>query len=275
MSLRPWPTCSAAGARLAVRAGCRRCVRAARRPASRRASSSAGASPEPVTVVRHVDMVDAGGRPAAWLGARCPAGDAARCTCRKPGDDAENEPPAEGQKRLEIRLSVDGGEGALRVAHPRPVHRERACTKPASTWTCPRAARPAATSSAGPPTPTPASRPRLTISEYGPEGPYWYEIFAFECVGVGGRCDRAGADAWGARPQDAQARTHRSLRLAGGDRPGLGDLGRPGRSRRRAATATSRVRFDVEVKKFATQFAPALDRVRSEVIDRPVAEPVV
>lgn len=38
--------------------------------------------------------------------------------------------------------------------------------------------------------------PHLAISEYGPKGPFWYDVLTVDCVGVGGRCDKAGSDAW-------------------------------------------------------------------------------
>src|SRR5688572_12133570 len=67
-----------------------------------------------VAVVRHVDKVGPGAASTVPLaGARC-KGRKGSCACRTPGaDDAETELPAEGKKRLEIRLLADGGSAAL------------------------------------------------------------------------------------------------------------------------------------------------------------------
>jgi hypothetical protein len=98
--------------------------------------------------------------------------------------------------------------------------------------------------------------PRLTVSEYGPAGPYWYEIFALECAGVSGRCDRAGADAWGARLARDRKR---------GRNDPCGSLVVTGLAWETTGGQAERdsgyyrdfvVRFDIEVKKFTTQFAP-------------------
>ena len=40
--------------------------------------------------------------------------------------------------------------------------------------------------------------PVLEIAEYGPEGPWWYDVLAVSARGPGGHCNRDGADAWSA-----------------------------------------------------------------------------
>ena len=38
--------------------------------------------------------------------------------------------------------------------------------------------------------------PMLDIAEYGPKGPWWYDIFSVRCAGPDGKCNRDAADAW-------------------------------------------------------------------------------
>jgi hypothetical protein len=97
--------------------------------------------------------------------------------------------------------------------------------------------------------------PRLSIAEYGPTGPFWYDVVAVTCDGAGGRCDRRAAEEWG-----AAARQRKRGRLdpcgstviskllwetTGGQAVRDGGLFRD-----------FTVRFTAEVKRFATQFAP-------------------
>lgn len=97
--------------------------------------------------------------------------------------------------------------------------------------------------------------PRLTIAEYGPAGPYWYDIVTVSCEGTSGRCDRAAADAWGREARGRQRGrvdpcgsavvTKLAWESSGGQAARDGGLFRD-----------FAVRFTMEVKKFATQFAP-------------------
>jgi hypothetical protein len=157
-------------------------------------------------------------------------------------------------KRLEIRIgadggtaSFDGGLGHFEVAGP-----QEACfyvDVPGGRTTDvafqARADRPAEGVS-----------PRLRMAEYGPKGPYWYAIIDVECKGQQGRCDRQGADAWAARnlrerkrgrldPCGSAVVTKLAWDSAGGQADRDGGLYRD-----------VTVRFALEVKKFATQFAP-------------------
>src|SRR5690349_6193126 len=63
-----------------------------------------------VAVVRHVDKTAGGSATVPLAGARCKGRNS--CTCRV-GNEAETDPPAEGMKRLEIRLAADGGAAAM------------------------------------------------------------------------------------------------------------------------------------------------------------------
>jgi hypothetical protein len=97
--------------------------------------------------------------------------------------------------------------------------------------------------------------PRLTISEYGPAGPFWYEIFGFDCVGVAGKCDAAGVAAWNGRlKQRKRGRMDPcgSVVVTGLDWETSGGLAH----RDTGLYRDFSVRFDAEVKKFPTQFAP-------------------
>ncbi len=141
----------------------------------------------------------AAGAPSATLpppllrGARCEG--RTSCACRKPGDDLETVPPAPDMKRLEIRMSFHGGNGSLSS----PAIGQLPATDVAET--CYYVDVPAGSTSAvrfdgRASNERTGFSPRLSVSEYGPAGPFWYEVLTVECVGVGGKCDRAGTDAW-------------------------------------------------------------------------------
>ena len=90
-------------------------------------------------------------------------------------------------------MSVHGGEGVLQA----PT-RWAASTATGAADTCFYVDVPAG-SKAGLDLRGPGQQPgrrvwrrASTISEYGPKGPFWYEIFTVDCVGVEGRCDGAG-----------------------------------------------------------------------------------
>src|SRR3569623_3019403 len=128
-------------------------------------------------------------------GARCANG-VRRC---RPEDASEPEssPPPEGMKRLELRLSAAGGVAAVDISGlgTFAVSGEKeACAYvdvPAgSTHDVTYTAKETTTSG--------GIAPRMKIFEYGPKGPYWYDMLLVTCDGPGGKCDRAAADAWGA-----------------------------------------------------------------------------
>jgi hypothetical protein len=218
--------------------------------------TSTGTTPEAVTTVKHIDMVTPVA-PATLVGKRCPPGKegpASTCKCRTPNDPAEDPPPAEGSKRLEIRMSVHGGEGVLQAP---TVGR---FTATGADDTCfyvdvPAGSKAAWTFVARASNPDAGLAPRLTIFEYGPKGPFWYEIFAFDCVGVAGKCDGAGVAAWTGRLKQRQRGRMDpcgSLVVTGLDWETSGGLAH----RDTGLYRDFSVRFDAEVKKFATQFPP-------------------
>jgi hypothetical protein len=177
------------------------------------------------------------------------------CTCRERGaNEAETVPPAEGMKRLELRMSAEGGMaavelsglGTLAVAGAPEV-----CAYidvPAGSvheveYTAKETAKGLGVA------------PRLQIAEYGPKGPYWYDLMSIVCDGPGGRCDRSAADAWG-----AFMRERRRGRL---DPCGSGvitklvwDTSGSQAVRDGGLFRDFSVRFTMELKKFATQSPP-------------------
>jgi hypothetical protein len=205
-----------------------------------------------VAVVRHVDKVTGGATTATLAGAR---GQGRKtCSCRVADNEAETDPPPEGKKRIEIRLAADGGSASLDggLGHFEAFGPQESCfyvdvpagqTKEVSFLA--RADKPAY-----------GVAPRFRMAEYGPKGPFWYAIIDVECKGQQGRCDRQGADAWAARNQRDRKRgrldpcgsavvSKLAWDASGGEHDRDGGLFRD-----------LTVRFALEVKKFATQFAP-------------------
>ena len=104
--------------------------------------------------------------------------------------------------------------------------------------------------------PTVGISPRLRIVEYGPKGPFWYEVLDVECTATDGRCSRQSVDAWAARSTNQRKRgrldpcgsaviSKLTWDTSGGEAERDGGLFRD-----------LNVRFSMEIKKFATQFAP-------------------
>jgi hypothetical protein len=206
-----------------------------------------------VAVVRHVDVVRPSGTSVALAGARC-KGRHGSCLCRAPGDEAETEPPPAGRKRLEIRLAADGGSarldgglGSFAAEGPQETcfYLDVPAGQTSDLTFVARADRPSA-----------GVAPRLRLFEYGPKGPYWYAIIDVECKGQQGRCDRQGADAWAARNLKERKRGRLDpcgsavvTKLAWDTTAGQAE-------REGGFFQDLSVRFALEVKKFATQFAP-------------------
>ncbi len=192
---------------------------------------------------------------AALAGARCAgAAPGAGCKCRGGRDSEETAPPAEGQKRFEIRMSADGGKaelesetlGRLTAAGGREL-----CfyvDLPAGGRGGFRFVATADDESQG-------VDPVLSVAEYGPTGAYWYDVLHVKCRGASGRCDRPGADEWrdGLRarqrgrldPCGSAVITNLGWDTTGGQHERDGGLFRD-----------FTVGFAMEVKAFATRFAP-------------------
>jgi hypothetical protein len=184
-------------------------------------------------------------------GARCHG---ATCDCRnRHGNPAENPAPDEGHKRFEIRLAGEDGSAALEspTLGRFTAGSNEACfyidVVPGTTHDVSFIARESH--------PEGGVGPLLSIAEYGPKGPWWYGIVEVHCAGPGGKCNRDAADAWGADikrrkrgrldPCGSTVITHLVWDTSGGT--GSRELG---------IFQDFSVKFTMEVKKFATQFAP-------------------
>ena len=176
------------------------------------------------------------------------------CRCRSAGDDNESSPPAAGHKRFELRLSASGGRiavtsdvlGRLEVqgAQTRCVYVDMIAGSQAKL-----------NITATADDKTVGVLPQFSLSEFGPAGPFWYETLTVQCQGKYGQCDREGADAWQAS-------------LSGRKRGRIDPCGSAVVKALRWDTSGSEsardgeffhdftVSFDLEVKEFATRFAP-------------------
>jgi len=196
-------------------------------------------------------------------GARCSGGS---CRCREPGrDDVETQPPGPGSKRFEIRIAAAGGTAALDLSDlgtvatgPAPVI--SGDVEATVKTTCAYVDVPSGSSHQARFVALESAKgqgvaPQLSIAEYGPQGPFWYDIVAVSCSGSSGRCDRDGADAWSKEARGRQRGrvdpcgsavvTKLAWESSGGQAERDGGLFRD-----------FSVGFTMEVKKFATQFAP-------------------
>jgi hypothetical protein len=207
-----------------------------------------------VATVRHVDRVVNATSSAPLAGARC-QGQVGSCRCRALGEEQETDPPAEGQKRFEVRLAADGGSAVLDASGigrfetggggdscfyvDVPSGRKTDVSFVARAYKVENGVA-----------------PRFQLSEYGPKGPWWYEIMAVDCAGPQGRCDRQGIDAWTTRTV-TQRRRGRLDPCGSAVVSGLKwETGTGQHERDGGLYADLTVRFALEVKKFATQFAP-------------------
>ena len=186
------------------------------------------------------------------VGARCKGG---VCTCRKrDGDRREAEPPDADHKRFEIRVGAQGGPAALQSPTLGTFNgggEAESCfyidvlpgTRHAVTFVAREGRAEGGVS------------PTLSIAEYGPKGPYWYDVVEVRCSGAGGRCTREAADDWG-----AVARKRRRGRIDPCGSTVITQLNwetSGGMSDRDTGFFRDfTVTFEMEVKKFATQFAP-------------------
>jgi hypothetical protein len=208
-----------------------------------------------VAVVQHVDRVLGASASVPLAGARC-RGRTGSCACRPAGvDEPEAEPPTDGRKRFELRLAADGGAATLESA----ALGRFAAAGPQEA--CFYIDVPAGSSAdvaflAQADRPKNGVAPHLRVAEYGPKGPWWYDVMAIDCVGQQGRCDRQGVDTWSARTVKQRKRgrlepcgsavvSGLAWETSGGQADRDGGLFRD-----------LTIRFTMEVKKFPTQFAP-------------------
>lgn len=202
-------------------------------------------------------------------GPRCSKG---ACVCRAVGrNDPEAVPPADGSKRFEIRIAAVGGLASVELSDlgilatpPSPVEIATFESMQSETETCAYIDIPvgsthdvAFVSKAS--SPGQGIAPRMSMAEYGPIAKVWYDLIDVACAGPGarpdGRCDRKGAETWTAMarlrkrgrldPCGSTVVTRLAWETSGGQDERAGGLFRD-----------FTVRFTMEVKKFATQFAP-------------------
>src|SRR4051812_22650646 len=129
------------------------------------------------------------------VGARCKGG---ACTCRKrDGDRRGAGPPDADHKRFEIRVGAEGGPAALQ-SPPLGTFNGGGETESCFYTDVPPGPRHALTFVAREGRREGGVSPTLSIAEYGPKGPYWYDLVEVRCAGAGGRCTREAADDWGA-----------------------------------------------------------------------------
>lgn len=192
-----------------------------------------------------------GARDANLGGARCRG---ATCTCRnRKASPAENPGPDEAHKRFEIRLFAE--EGTARLESPTlgtfTSGADEACyyidVLPGTTHDVKFVAREAR--------PESGIAPMLAIAEYGPAGPWWYEVLNVRCAGPGGKCNRDAADAWSV---EAKQRKRGRVDPCGSSviTRLLWDTSGGTGTRELGIFRDFTVSFTMEVKRFATQFAP-------------------
>jgi len=217
------------------------------------ASGRSGEGAPPAAPVASAPAAAEAGAHANLGGARCHD---AVCTCRArgAGDDRETQPPEEGHKRFEIRLGAGGGPATFSS----PTLGELAAgpsetcfyvdVVPGTTHEVTFLAKERKHEE--------GVTPELEIAEYGPKGPWWYDVLLVKCdSGPGGHCNRDAADAW-----SAEAKTRKRGRVdpcGSAVVKGLKWDTTGGTGYREAGLfADFKVSFTLEVKKFPTQFQP-------------------
>jgi hypothetical protein len=195
---------------------------------------------------------------AVLAGKRCTE---AVCRCRVAGDDAEHLPPPAGKKRIEIRMSAMNGK--LTLDSPSAGHFELAGPQEACFYVDLEVGLlhdfhlDSQEGRAGS-----GVVPHVHIAEYGPKGPYWYDILDIAC-GQGARsCDldlaREWGESWLAKRKRGRLDACGSIVVSGlrwttsgGEEASKGGLLRD-----------FEVPFALEVKSFATEFPPGAAECR-------------
>lgn len=177
------------------------------------------------------------------------------CSCRTSSTEAEDQPPPEGKKRYEVRMSADGGEVVLTLGSLGQL--AAAGSREVCFYIDVAAGTPLETKFAGHATSVETGfSPTLRLTEYGPAGPYWYDILSISCAGTYSRCDRKGADAWGDEWKQHRKRGRLdpcgSTSIAGLNWETSGGLADRDGGFYRDFVAT----WSTDVKKFAPKFAP-------------------
>jgi hypothetical protein len=129
----------------------------------------------------------------ALAGKRCADG---VCRCRGPRDPAESPPPAAGRKRIEIRMSAVNGH--IKLDSPSTGHFEQGGAEEACFYLDLdvnlshdfHLDSEEGRTDAG-------VTPHVHIAEYGPAGPYWYDIVDIHCGLGASACTLESAKDWG------------------------------------------------------------------------------
>jgi hypothetical protein len=184
------------------------------------------------------------------------------CQCRKPGDRSLEEPrPGPGEKRVEIRMSAENGRISLdspTIGHFEHKGAEEACfyvDLPVGQLHELHLTSHEAAKETG-------LQPEVHIAEYGPAGPYWYDIIDITCGAGERRCHPDLARQWGEgwlehrkrgrlEPCGSMVVTGLKWTTSGGQAEQNGGLLRD-----------FNVDFVLEAKKFATEFPPGANECR-------------
>jgi hypothetical protein len=242
-------TPNVAAALLAAAIGCAGCAGCAGATAT-----SAPGEAAPTVLAAPAAAEKPGARDANLAGGRCRRGPGAPCSCRdRHGAPAERPPPDAEHKRFEIRLAAEGG--SARLDSPTLGHfaadEAETCfyidVIPGTTNDVVFQAREGFKGK--------GVGPALSIAEYGPKGPWWYDIVDVFCNGPEGKCNREAADDWGkliktrSRGRMDPCGSTVITRLGWDTTGGVGDpeLG---------LFRDFKVSFTMEVKRFAPVFAP-------------------
>lgn len=196
-----------------------------------------------------------GARDANLAGGRCGRGPGEPCVCRdRRGNPAENPAPDAAHKRFEIRLSAEGGSATLdspTLGHFAARDAETCFYADVLPGTISDVTFMAKEGFVGQ-----GMGPTLEIAEYGPKGPWWYRILDLRCdAGPGGKCNREALDAL---KEDVEKHKRNRIDPCGSAAvtnihwDTSGGTGDPELGLHRDLTFT----FKLEVKRFATQFAP-------------------
>jgi hypothetical protein len=205
-----------------------------------------------------VEIAHPRGPIAELAGKRCTD---AYCRCRGSADPAENPPPAAGKKRIEIRMSATNGKIALdspSAGHFEQTGPQEACFYVDLEVDLLHDFHLDSQEGRG----GSGVTPHLHIAEYGPAGPYWYDIVDIAC-GEGARsCDLGLAREWGKSWLVNRKRgrleacgsivvTGLKWTTSGGEDAQKGGLLRD-----------FEANFSLEAKKFATEFPPGAAECR-------------
>jgi hypothetical protein len=185
-------------------------------------------------------------------GKRCADG---VCRCRGTHDPAESPPPATGRKRIEIRMSAVGGD--IRLDSPSAGHFAQEGAQEACFYVDldVNLSHDFHVDSQEGHTDVGVT-PHVHISEYGPAGPYWYDILDVACGAGAGACTLEAAKEWGetwkATRKRGRLEACGSINVSGlkwttSGGPGA-DKGGPLRD--------FEASFALDVRKFATEFPP-------------------